>query len=330
MEFRKEVEVAKVLVGGKVEDSVVEIRYDPLTLQTSRIVKKSLSIKSEGFEEEIENTKSWCPFCNERIEEIAARDPEIMRGELWKKGEAILFSNIVPYSRYSLVLRLSDQHFLNLSEFTEKHFFDGFKLIQDYLGKLPEGKLYITIGMNYLKSAGSSIMHPHIQVVISESSTDYFARMDWSSLEFMESNGKDFWVALLEKERGGERYIGSTERTEWLAAFAPKGFFHFIGIPEERTFVDMSDDQLKGFASGIVKILKYYERKGLNAFNFAFFCADRLGEHFRTNFHIVARTPFGKFYWCDVFFSKVFHDESVTFFVPEDYARELKDIWNSL
>ncbi|OYT35089.1 hypothetical protein B6U96_11315 [Archaeoglobales archaeon ex4484_92] len=29
-----------------VEDSVVEIRYDPLTLQTSRIVKKSLSIKN--------------------------------------------------------------------------------------------------------------------------------------------------------------------------------------------------------------------------------------------------------------------------------------------
>ncbi len=330
MEFRKEREVAKVLVGGGVEENPIEVRYDPLTLQTSRIIRKSLNLDFGGFDEEIESSASWCPFCSERIESMAARDPEIMRGELWRRGEAILFANLMPYARYSLVLRLTEAHYLKLSEFREQHFFDAFKLIQEYLSKLPDGKLYVTIGMNYLKPAGSSIMHPHIQIIISEASTDYFARLEWSALEFKESNGKDFWLALIEKEKGGERYVGATEKTEWLAAFAPKGFFHITAIPEEREFASMSDEQLMGFARGIVKVLRYYERKNMNSFNFTFFCADRIGDHFRTNFHIVARSPFGKYYWCDVFFPKMLHDESVTFFVPEDYASELRSLWEEL
>ncbi len=330
MEFRKEVEVSKVLVGGKVDESVVEVRYDPLTLQTSRIVKKDFPIQSGDFEEEIISTKSWCPFCSERIEQMAARDPEIMQGELWKRGEAILFSNLMPYSKYSLVIRITEAHFVKLSEFKAEHFVDAFRLIQDYIKKIPEGKYYITIGMNYLKPAGSSIMHPHVQVMISDISTDYFARLDWSALEFMESNGTDYWQKLVEVEREGERYIGKTEKTEWLAAFAPKGFFHFMAVPEEKEFANMSLEQLKGISEGIVKVLKYYERKNLNSFNFTLYCADRLGEHFRTNFHIVARTPFGKYYWCDVFYPKMLHDESIVFFLPEDYAGEIKEVWEEL
>mgnify|MGYP000624975536 CR=1 FL=1 len=331
MEFRKEIEVAKILVGGKVEESIAEIRYDPLTLQTSRIVRKTFPIpQTADFKDEIESTKEWCPFCNERIDNMAARDPEIMKGELWKKGEAVLFFNLMPYSKYSLVVRLTDAHYVNPSEFTVEHFVNAFMLIQDYLKKLPDGRFYISVGMNYLKPAGSSIMHPHIQVLISETSTDYFARLDWSSLEFKEANGKDYWKWLVEKERGGKRYIGKTEKTEWLAAFAPKGFFHFMGIPEEEEFAKMSEEQLRGFAKGITKILKYYEKKGLNSFNFTFFCADKLGDHFRTNLHVIARSPFSRYYWCDVFFPKMLHDESVVFFVPEEYAREIKNLWEEL
>ncbi|WP_202318868.1 hypothetical protein [Archaeoglobus neptunius] len=330
MEFRKEIEVAKVLVGGKVDESVVEIRYDPLTLQTTRIVKKNFPIQSGDFSEEIESTKSWCPFCSERIDQMAARDPEIMNGELWKRGEAVLFSNLMPYSKHSLVLRLTENHFVGVSEFKTKHFIDAFILVQDYIKKIPDGKYYVTIGMNYLKPAGSSIMHPHIQVMISEVSTDYFARLDWSALEFMESNGVDYWKKLVEDEIEGERYVGRTDKTEWIAAFAPKGFFHIMGIPEEREFAEMSEEQLKGISSGIVKILRYYGSKNLNSFNFTLYCADRLGEHFRTNFHIVARSPFGKYYWCDVFYPKMLHDESVVFFTPEEYAREIKERWEEL
>ncbi len=330
MEFRREVEVTKVLVGGKIDESVVEVRYDPLTLQTSRIVKKDFPIQGGDFDDEIHSTKVWCPFCPDKIDQMAARDPGIMKGELWKRGEAVLFSNIMPYSKYSLVVRITEAHFLKLSEFKVNHFVDAFTLIQDYIKNVPDGKYYITIGMNYLKPSGSSIMHPHVQVMISEVSTDYFARLDWSALEFKETNGVDYWKKLVEIEREGERYIGRTEKMEWLAAFAPKGFFHFMGIPEDREFMEMDEKQLTGLSEGIIKILRYYEKKGLNSFNFTLFCADRLGEHFRTNFHIVARTPFSKYYWCDVFYPKMLHDESVVFFLPEDYSREIKEVWEEL
>lgn len=328
MEFRRELETSRILIGDKVEESAVEIRYDPLTLQTSRIVKKSIPIPvSGGFEEEIELSRQFCPFCNERVEDLAARDPEIMKGEIWRRGECLAFSNIMPYSKYSLILRIAESHYLSLSEFKKSHFFDAFKLIQNYITRLPEGKIYISVGMNYLKSAGSSVMHPHVQLLVSENATDFFARLEWSAFEFFEVNGRDYWSSLVEKEKGGERYVGRTQKTDWLAAFAPKGFYHFIGVPEETEFASMSNEQLEGFSEGIVKILRFYETKGFNAFNFTFFCGDRIGKHFRTNFHIVARTPFSKYYWCDVFFSKLFHDESVTFFTPEECAVELKSLW---
>lgn len=331
MEFKKEVEIAKIYVNGKIEENPIEIRFDPLTLQTSRIIKKTLNLNFGGFDEEIESSKSWCPFCDERIEKTVAREPLIMKSELWRRGEAVLFANLMPYSKYSLVLRITEKHYLKLSEFKAKHFFDAFKLVQDFLSKVPEGKIYTMVGMNYLKPAGSSIMHPHMQILFSEHSTDYLARLEWSAFSFAESNKKDFWKALVEEEiKNGERFAGTTEKTYWLAAFAPKGFYHFIGVPEEKNFVDMSDEQLKGLSNGIAKILKFYERKGMNSFNFTIFCADRIGEHFRTHVQILARSPFGKYYWCDVFFPKMLMDESVTFFTPEDYSKELREVWKDL
>ncbi len=329
MEFRREVEFSKVLLpNGSVEENRIEIRYDPLTLQTSRVIKKTPPIPEiQGFEEEIESSKAWCPFCPDRIETMAARDPDLLKGELLRRGEAILFSNIVPYSKYSFVIRMTDAHYLDLSEFRREHFEDSLLLIQDALSRLNEGKYYISIGMNYLKPAGSSIMHPHIQTLVSETSTDYFARMDWSALEFYEEKGRDFWKVLLEKEREiGKRYAGETEKTAWLSAFAPKGFYHFVGIPEEREFLAMSEEQISGISEGLVRILRFYRSKGFNSFNISMFLADRLGEHFRTNVHIVARTPFDKYYWCDVYFPKMFHDETISYLVPEEYAPELAEL----
>ncbi len=331
MEFRREIEVAKIIVSEKVKETTIEVRYDPLTLQTSRIVSEGRIIGStEGFDEYIEKSKDKCPFCDKNIERFVARDFEIAKGDLWKKGEAILFSNLVPYSKYSVIIRLSRSHYLDLSEFKPEYFLDAFSLAQNYINNLPEGRYYICIGMNYLKPAGSIVVHPHIHLLVMENSTDYFARLDWSALEFKERYNEDYWKSLVKVEKNGERYIGETEKTYWIAAYAPKGFYHVIGIPEEREFAKMSLEQLKGFSDGIVKILKYYKGKGLNSFNFTFFCADTLGEHFRTNFHIVARSPFSKYYWCDILFPKILHDETIVFFTPEDYAKELREIWEKL
>ncbi len=331
MEFRKEIEVAKVLIGDKVENATIEIRYDPLTLQSSRIINRSFPIGvARDFEEDIEYSKVKCPFCGDKIEKIVARDPEIAKGNLWRRGEAVLFSNIVPYSKYSIIIRISESHYLDLSEFKQDYFVDAFILAQDYIRNLPDGRFYISIGMNYLKPAGSVVVHPHIHLLVMENSTDYFARLDWSALEFKEKNGEDFWKLLVEAERNGDRYIGRTTKTDWIAAYAPKGFYHFIGIPEEKEFAKMSAEQLRGFAEGIVKVLRYYKNKGLNSFNFTFFCADTLGDHFRTNLHIIARSPFSRYYWCDVLFPKMLHDEAIVFFVPEEYAKEIREMWDEL
>jgi galactose-1-phosphate uridylyltransferase len=326
MEFRKEVEVAKVLLpNGSMEEYRIEIRYDPLTLQTSRVIRKTPPFPEiQGFEDEIENSRRNCPFCPGKLEKMAARNPDLLNGEILERGEAVLFSNIAPYSKYSLIIRMTEAHYLELPEFKKEQFVDSFLLVQEVLSRLGEGKYYITLGMNYLKSAGGSIMHPHLQLLISETSTDYFARMDWSSLEFFEERKRDFWRVLVEREKEiGKRYAGETAKTAWVSAFAPKGFYHFIGVPEEREFVEMSEEQIHGICDGIVRILRFYGSKGYNSFNLSAFLADRLGRHFRTNIHLAARSPFDRYYWCDVYFPKLFHDETMAYLVPEEYASEL-------
>jgi galactose-1-phosphate uridylyltransferase len=71
--------------------------------------------------------------------------------------------------------------------------------------------------------------------------------------------------------------------------------------------------------------LRFYRDRGFNSFNISIFLADRLGEHFRTNINILARTPFDRYYWCDVYFPKMLHDETISYLVPEEYAKELSE-----
>ena len=320
--FRKEIEESIILYpDGRKEKARVEIRYDPLTLQTSRIVQKT-----PPFGELDEGEDAFCPFCDGVIEKVAARSPIFQDGMAWR-GEAAIFSNITPYSRYSFVVRLTRDHSPSIEDFKASHFRDALMLIREAMG-LIDGNHYHFAGINYLRSAGGSVRHPHMQYIASQTPTDYFLRLDKGAGEFHHKNGVDYWTWLVEAEKEGERYVGETHGVEWVAAFAPKGFYHLIGVCRERTLAEMDEKTLEGLGEGIIRYMRFLKSRNMNAYNASIFFADGRGEHFRTHIHLVARTPMSRFYWNDSFFMKMLHDETVVYTLPEAFAAELRGFWD--
>ena len=87
------------------------------------------------------------------------------------QGEAVVFPNLFPYSKHNAVVRMCDQHYVKLDEFTAPMIANSFSAAHNYLNKViaqdPE-TAYASINWNYLPPSGGSILHPHIHVLASE------------------------------------------------------------------------------------------------------------------------------------------------------------------
>lgn len=327
IEFAEEVEVNRYYDPSEDEEKQEEIviRHDPLTGKSCRILDKPLPIpKDVDIEEEIKG--GFCPFSPDNVYEIGARDSRVLNNEFLENGEAVLLSNLNPYAEKSLVIRLTEEHYLPLENFQEKHFTDALELVLKYLER-SSSEGYATVVMNYLKPAGSSIVHPHIQVLVSDTAMDHQSRVIKAAQQYQEENGSNYWEDLLEEERDGKRYIGKIMGTEWKTPFAPRGLEHVQGI-SSKDLRSMDREDLRAVSSGIVNTLEYYADLGLNSFNLSIWTPpkSRAGSS-ATLVDIVARSSFDKYYWCDVFALPRLHDESYSNKLPEDIAEEARSFF---
>ncbi len=330
IEFRKDSEVAKFYDPSdqEVKKSEIEIRTDPLTGKTSRILDKPLDQTGEGDMSDVEK-KGFCPFCPENMNKVGARDTKILSGEMLERGEAALLGNVTPYSEYSIILRLTEKHYLPLKEFEKKHFTDGFKLIKEYLEKVEDIKenKFPTVIMNYLKPAGSSIVHPHMQLLLSGKMMDYQRRLISRARDYFEKEGNSYWHDLLEEEQKGKRFIGKVGEIEWVSAFAPRGFNHVKGI-NTKSFLDFDDEGISDLSKGITKVLKAYSEMECNSFNFSFFIpAFAEKRKFATVIDMITRTNLDKFYRTDDFAMPKLLDEPYCNRKPEELAKKVKGYW---
>ncbi len=328
LEFNKKVETARFYDPGEDEEKEmdIEIRSDPLTGKTSRILARPIPESSNPDMSDVREG-DFCPFCPENIEEVGAEDIEhLSKGKL-RKGEAVLMPNITPYARYSLVIRLAEDHYLPLEDFEAEYFLNGFSLARRYLEKVEgvgkERSAFII--MNYLKPAGSSIVHPHMQLLISENKLDYQKRMIREAKEYHKVEGGSYWNELVEREKDGERYLGNTGEFDWLTAFAPRGFDHVKGIADEN-FLDFEEKELESLSKGIEKVLKGYGTLDHNSFNFSIFIPPLDGKNkYATVIDLITRTNLDKFYRADEFAMPKLMDEAYSDIKPEDLAKEMKE-----
>ncbi|MFW5950053.1 MAG: hypothetical protein ACOCR6_01725, partial [archaeon] len=147
-----------------------EVRRDTLTGRQTRIVSDNF-VRSEG-EPDIEavlGDSEGCFFCPEMVTDATPTYPDWVGFDRGKWGEATSFPNLNPYGDHSNVVVLTDDHYVPIEEFTVGQFADGLSAALEFVDVALESDAtdeYASINMNFLRPAGSSIVHPYMQTLI--------------------------------------------------------------------------------------------------------------------------------------------------------------------
>jgi UDPglucose--hexose-1-phosphate uridylyltransferase len=324
MELKRERFTAELLdprQGFEPTRAAVEVRWDPLTGQSSRLLPQGSLPPPAALDLEAlaEQSRASCPFCAERVECETPRFPAAVSSEgRIRVGEALLFPNLLPYAKWNSVSVYSPaRHRLRLEELTPS-------LIRDNLTAQVEfgravvahdrASVWVSINANQLPPSGSSIFHPHLQ----------------GSANPVPTTAQRLFTKLLpsrvrryvELERdSGERLIGSSGRVAWLASFAPAGLAEIRAfVAGAASTVDLDDEAIAEVAAGLSNVLRLYAQLGFQSFNLALHEVAANGADATLVLRLVARAYFGPLHRSDVMWSERLHAETATDLNPEKIA----------
>ncbi|WP_135665073.1 hypothetical protein [Halorhabdus rudnickae] len=305
-----------------------EVRRDPLTGRQSRIVSDNfVRPENEPDIDAIVGDSEGCFFCPEMVTDATPTYPDWVGFDRGSWGEATSFPNLNPYGDHSNVIVLTEDHYVPIEAFTDQQFTDGLAAALEFVDVALESDAadeYASINMNFLRPAGSSIIHPHMQTLVDECGTNRQAERAEAARAYREDEGESYWEALLEETVETDRHVGSTGDVEWIAPYAPKHHRHVRGIAPDATVPDPEDPVVEDFAAGIVNVLEYYASAGHNSFNLAVTLQDDDPAN-PPVIDIVARSVFDQYYWSDSPFFVTLHDENVVDVPPETYGEEAAD-----
>ena len=330
MELTRHVLTASMLdADGAEVTAQIEVRYDPLTGHSSRIVHDRGLMPPNDFDLEgfANESRPSCPFCPERIERLTPRLPESVRGGgRIERGEAVLFPNLHAYSSHSSVSVYSSRlHYLPLSQMTARLMADNIATQVEFDRAVMEADpeaCWASINANHMLPSGSSLFHPHLQGIVDAQGTTLQRMLaDVPPARF---------EAYLEAERDGERYLGDTGRITWLASFAP------IAPVELRAFLqgctspaELDDDLVAELGHGLAAALKGYAELGLESFNLAIYGAPPGTPGYPLNLRLACRSNLGPLYRSDSTFLERLHWEGAIDIVPEQVADRIRDRFRS-
>lgn len=316
--------------NGKLIDRKTEIRFDPLTGETSRIIfDPGSSFTPTDYTALAEATKGEkCPFCPENVSTFTPTFPDhLIKGGRFVSGEAVAFPNLFPYSKHNAVVRMCDQHYVKLQEFSVEMIANSFITTQAYLEKVvhsDQKTAYASINWNYLPPSGGSILHPHIHVLASEFPTNYQAKTNEKARAFYNEHKENYFLTLKEKEYElQERWIKTEGMVDWMHAFAPKSHCDFIGIFQETpSLSQLNEEKWKDFAEGIISFFHYFQQIGLASFNLAVFIPLQETPNSWVHVRLIPRLTIGALGTSDMNVFNYLHSEPLSLKVPEQVAKE--------
>jgi UDPglucose--hexose-1-phosphate uridylyltransferase len=280
-----------------------EIRTDPLTGRTARICHfMKLQWEKPDFETLVAGTDAWCPFCADKVLKVTPCFAKelIPEGRL-QKDDMVIFPNIAPYDSIGAVATFGDRHYIPMTAFDPAHMAAAFGFALDFFKRVdatghPES-VYPIINWNYMPPAGSSLIHPHLQVFSTSSAPNLMQQELIASKSYLETHGSNFWDDLVAAEiLSGERYLGKIGRSHWLTAFAPMGVAGdvlavFEGV---RCTLELSDQDILDMATGLAKVMAEYDKIGVYSFNMNFFTGAKTDDHYRFHLLFSPRTFFNQ------------------------------------
>lgn len=328
------------LRGFSEEVHIVKIRRDPLLGDIS-VYNPRLKDKVKFFfgdcdsglvEKLIEDSAKNCIFCGDMIEKSTPRYPSnlVPEGRI-RIGEAVLFPNLFPIGKYHSVIRLSNAHFLKLSEFRPAIIENGLKAAKTFINLVyahDPSASFVAVNANYLFPAGATLVHPHLQMLITPTAYSYHERLIRASHSYYQEHGSEFYMDLIEEEkRLGERYVAHRGAWHWLTAFSPMGNNEVIAIHEEASdFGLLSESDLATLATGISRVLAFYESLGHLSFNYSIFSVRGASPQnsLRCLLKIISRQNLYPNYRNDDYFLQKLLQSELIINLPEDLALELR------
>jgi UDPglucose--hexose-1-phosphate uridylyltransferase len=326
MILRREVLTAEMIEPGTGQpvSTTIEVRFDPLTGHSSRIVPGRGLMPPNDFDLAAfaRETQPGCPFCPGRIEALTPTlPPRIHPGGRIVRGEAVLFPNLHAYSSHSAVSVYSPRlHYLPVGEITRRLLADNLATqvayAQAVMAAEPQSR-WASINANHMLPSGSSLFHPHLQGIVDSQPTT-FQRL------LADVPGQRFEAYLDAERRSGERYLADTGRVHWIVGFAPaapaelRAFMPGISSPAELT-----GDLIGELAHGLELALGGYAEMGYESFNFAIYGAPPGTVGYPLNLRLACRSNLKPCYRSDSTFLERLHWEGAVDLAPEDVARRL-------
>ncbi len=323
------------------ESHLVEVRRDPLLGDTS-VYNPVFKNKAKSFFGECdaelvrtlaEASAKGCIFCGENVGKVTAKyPPDLVPDGRIRVGEAVLFANLYASGQYHPVISLSSAHFLKLSEFTPELIGNGLMAAQKFLDLVyvkDPSAAYSVVSANYLFPAGASLVHPHLQMLVTPVAYSYHERLIDSSLDYYQKNTSSYYSDLIEEEKKNcSRYIEQRGAWHWLTPFSPMGSNEVMAVHErECDFRMLSEADLRDLSGGISRVLAFYESLGHLSFNFSLFAA---AESSKQGFHcllkmITRQNLYPNYRNDDYFLQKMLHSELIIN-TPEDLALKIRSL----
>lgn len=308
---------------GQEISRIIEIRVDPLTGATSRLLTDpGGAFQPPDYSEAARSgAGAHCPFCPENLATLTPDfDPAVTPDGKLTRGQVTVFPNLFPYAAHNGVVVLGPTHYRQLAEFSETLLVDGFMAAQDYITRVQgmAGKrLHAAINWNYLPASGGSILHPHLHVTLSGSASNYQRQLDTCGLAFRQRTGTDYLNALCEAERTtGARWIGSLGSTRWLHAFAPRSHNDFIGVLDAQRISTLNDQDWHALARSLRALFATLVEQGLASFNLVLTESEVMPLHLR----LISRMAYGPLQTSDINFFQVLHQDPLSIKKPEVVA----------
>ncbi|MFH0728468.1 MAG: hypothetical protein V2B19_19290 [Pseudomonadota bacterium] len=311
-----------------------EIRIDPLTGRTARICHfMKLHWEKPDFDALVAGTETWCPFCPDKVLKVTPCFPEelIAEGRL-QKDDKVIFPNIAPYDSIGAVATFGARHYVPMTDFDAPFIASTFGFALDFFKRIeisghPES-VYHIVNWNYMPPAGSSLIHPHLQI-FSTSSAPYLMRQELdASRQYTVAHGSNFWEDLtVAEQKSGERYLGKIGRSHWMTSFAPMGVAGDVlaVLEDARCTLDLTKRDLLDIGAGLAKVIAEYDKIGIYSFNMNFFTGAKTDDHYRFHLLFSPRTFFNqKLGTPDVGALRVLFNETVCMAYPEEINELLK------
>ena len=326
--------------SGLVAERKIEIRTNPITGRTCRISFSRIDEKEPGTESLPQPPpdaaqKAQCPFCQPQVNDKTPQlHPDLSSSGRLARGESLLFPNLFPYGSYSAVSLFDDTHFVEIGNASADAYANSFLNCSRYLAKIndqdPEA-VYMAITQNHLPSAGGSLLHPHLQINADRLPANHQRILLQHANGFHQHSGNYLFSSYLEHEiAAGSRYIGTTGSWQWMAAFAPEGFFEIWGIlPQKTSFQQVAASEWQNLSRGILKIQQFYRNLCRNGYNLGLLAVEMPSSRLEVRIVIMVRSNYAPWVRSDYTGFEVMLGDMTTFSAPEQTAEQARTFFSS-